>query len=142
MPPTTVLIYGNPEGGTPLMIAAPDFALELPLRVLVREEVSKTYVTLNSSNSFEGKHDLPPGMATEVRSSGKAHRLHGICGSSGQITGRGFGLQAWTQGMRKMPADVQLSEIDENRDGLARYLLLASERKNTKTTNNGDTMVQ
>jgi uncharacterized protein (DUF302 family) len=36
MPPTTVLIYGNPKGGTPLMLAAPDFALELPLRVLVR----------------------------------------------------------------------------------------------------------
>jgi uncharacterized protein (DUF302 family) len=64
MPPTTVLIYGNPEGGTPLMIAAPDFALELPLRVLVREETGKTYVTLNSSDSLEGKHDLPPGMAT------------------------------------------------------------------------------
>jgi uncharacterized protein (DUF302 family) len=63
MPPTTVLIYGNPKGGTPLMIAAPDFALELPLRVLVREEAGKTNVTLNSSDSLEGKHDLPPGMA-------------------------------------------------------------------------------
>jgi uncharacterized protein (DUF302 family) len=63
MPPTTVLTYGNPKGGTPLMIAAPDFALELPLRVLVREEAGKTYVTLNSSDSLEGKHDLPPGMA-------------------------------------------------------------------------------
>jgi uncharacterized protein (DUF302 family) len=38
MPPTTVLVYGNPKGGTPLMLAAPDFALELPLRVLVRED--------------------------------------------------------------------------------------------------------
>ncbi|MGO4513398.1 DUF302 domain-containing protein [Bradyrhizobium sp. MOS001] len=37
MPPTTVLIYGNPKGGTALMLAAPDFALELPLRLLVRE---------------------------------------------------------------------------------------------------------
>jgi len=37
MPPTTVLIYGNPAGGTPLMLAAPLAALDLPLRVLVRE---------------------------------------------------------------------------------------------------------
>lgn len=37
MPPTTVLIYGSPAGGTPLMLAAPLAALELPLRVLLRE---------------------------------------------------------------------------------------------------------
>jgi uncharacterized protein (DUF302 family) len=37
MPPTTVLIYGSPAGGTPLMLAAPLAALDLPLRVLVRE---------------------------------------------------------------------------------------------------------
>jgi uncharacterized protein (DUF302 family) len=37
MPPTMVLIHGNPKGGTPLMLAAPDFAVELPLRVLIRE---------------------------------------------------------------------------------------------------------
>ena len=37
MPPTVVLIYGNPKGGTPLMLAAPQAALDLPLRVLVRE---------------------------------------------------------------------------------------------------------
>lgn len=38
MPPTLVLIYGNPRGGTPVMLAAPRAALELPLRVLVREQ--------------------------------------------------------------------------------------------------------
>ena len=37
MPPTTVLIYGNPKGGTPVMLEAPVAALDLPLRVLVRE---------------------------------------------------------------------------------------------------------
>jgi uncharacterized protein (DUF302 family) len=37
MPPTLVLIYGNPRGGTPIMLAAPQAALDLPLRVLVRE---------------------------------------------------------------------------------------------------------
>jgi uncharacterized protein (DUF302 family) len=37
MPPTTVLIYGSPKGGTPVMVAAPLAALDLPLRVLVRE---------------------------------------------------------------------------------------------------------
>jgi len=40
MPPTEVLIYGNPKGGTPIMLAAPQAALDLPLRVLVREDPS------------------------------------------------------------------------------------------------------
>ena len=37
MPPTTVLTYGHPKGGTPIMLAAPLTALDLPLRVLVHE---------------------------------------------------------------------------------------------------------
>jgi uncharacterized protein (DUF302 family) len=37
MPPTTVLLYGSPRGGTPIMQAHPRAALDLPLRVLVRE---------------------------------------------------------------------------------------------------------
>ena len=38
MPPATVLIYGHPKGGTPVMLAAPQAALDLPLRVLARED--------------------------------------------------------------------------------------------------------
>ena len=38
MPPTVVLLYGSPKGGTPVMLAAPAAALDLPLRVLVRED--------------------------------------------------------------------------------------------------------
>jgi uncharacterized protein (DUF302 family) len=38
MPPTMVLIYGNPKGGTPVMLAHPDAALDLPLKLLVREQ--------------------------------------------------------------------------------------------------------
>lgn len=67
MPPTTVLVYGNPKGGTPLMVAAPDFALELPLRVLIREgEHGKVYVTYNSSTTLEGKQGLPAGMTAKL----------------------------------------------------------------------------
>ncbi len=38
MPPTVVLLYGHARGGTPVMLAAPQAALDLPLRVLVRED--------------------------------------------------------------------------------------------------------
>ena len=67
MPPTTVLIYGDPRSGTPLMLSAPDFALELPLRLLVREgEHGKTYVTYNPAATLEGKHGLAAGMAQKL----------------------------------------------------------------------------
>jgi uncharacterized protein (DUF302 family) len=38
MPPAVLLIYGHPKGGTPMMLAAPLAALDLPLRVLVHED--------------------------------------------------------------------------------------------------------
>jgi len=44
MPKTRVLIFGSARAGTPLMLAAPDIALELPLRVLVREEADGSVV--------------------------------------------------------------------------------------------------
>ena len=47
MPPTIVLLYGNPRGGTPIMLAAPVAALDLPLRVLVREVESGTSVSFH-----------------------------------------------------------------------------------------------
>jgi uncharacterized protein (DUF302 family) len=37
MPPNTVLLYGNPKAGTPIMLEAPGAALDLPLRLLLRE---------------------------------------------------------------------------------------------------------
>lgn len=64
MAPTTLLIYGNPRGGTPLMVAAPDFALELPLKVLVREtDQAQVMVVYRPASSFEGTHGLPTGAA-------------------------------------------------------------------------------
>ncbi len=39
MPPTMLLIYGHPKGGTPIMLDTPATALDLPLRVLVRENI-------------------------------------------------------------------------------------------------------
>ena len=47
MPPTIVLLYGNPKGGTPIMLAAPAAALDLPLRVLVRAVEAGTSVSFH-----------------------------------------------------------------------------------------------
>ncbi len=67
LPPTTLVIYGNPKGGTPLMLAAPDFSIELPLRLVVRQAASgAVYVIYQPANTLEGRHGLPPGMATPL----------------------------------------------------------------------------
>ena len=50
MRPTKLLIFGNPKGGTPLMIASPSIAIDLPLKILVWEDESgKVWVSYNSS---------------------------------------------------------------------------------------------
>ena len=70
MPPTILIIYGNPKGGTPLMRAAPDFAIELPLRVLVREDSEgRTFAVFPLAIFLEGKHGLPAGMAARLSKS-------------------------------------------------------------------------
>ena len=67
MPPTTLLLYGNPRGGTPLMLAAPDFGIELPLKLLVREEAGgKVLVVYTPATALEGRHDLPGGLAAKL----------------------------------------------------------------------------
>ena len=67
MPPTTLIVYGNPRGGTPLMIAAPDFAIELPLKVLVREDgEGRVLVVYIPASSLEGRHGLPAGLAVRL----------------------------------------------------------------------------
>jgi uncharacterized protein (DUF302 family) len=67
MPPTTVLVYGNPAIGTALMLATPDIALELPLRVLIREGLDgKTYVVFNTAETLKGRHGLPADMARRL----------------------------------------------------------------------------
>ena len=41
MPPTKLLIFGSPKAGTPLMLAAPSIAIDLPLKILVWEDSAR-----------------------------------------------------------------------------------------------------
>jgi uncharacterized protein (DUF302 family) len=67
MPKTVVLIFGNARGGTPLMLAAPDIALELPLRILVRERdethVDLVYIDPERLTAAFGIGELAPAIA-------------------------------------------------------------------------------
>jgi len=60
MPPTKLLIFGNPKGGTPLMLAAPSAALDLPLKILVAEDSDgKVWISYNSPEYLKERHGLP-----------------------------------------------------------------------------------
>src|ERR1700740_1162661 len=60
MRPTKLLIFGSPKAGTPLMLAAPSIAIDLPLKILVREDAEgKTHVSYNSPEYLKQRHGLP-----------------------------------------------------------------------------------
>lgn len=67
MPPTTLLLFGNPRSGTPIMLAAPDFALELPLKVLVREEAeNRVFVVYAPTSALVRRYGLSIDMADRL----------------------------------------------------------------------------
>jgi uncharacterized protein (DUF302 family) len=60
MPPTKLLIFGNPKGGTPLMIAAPTIAIDLPMKLLVSQDANgKVWISYNSPAYLQARHGLP-----------------------------------------------------------------------------------
>ncbi len=61
MPPTKLLIFGSPKAGTPVMLAAPSIALDLPLKILVSQDNSgKVWVSYNSPDYLRERHAVPP----------------------------------------------------------------------------------
>lgn len=52
MQPATVIVFGNPKAGTPLMIQEPTFALQLPLKVLVTQVGDEVLVSFNDTKAM------------------------------------------------------------------------------------------
>ena len=60
MRPTKLLIFGNPKAGTPVMLAAPSIAIDLPLKILVWEdEAGKAWISYNSAEYLSSRHNVP-----------------------------------------------------------------------------------
>ncbi len=60
MRPTKLLIFGSPKAGTPVMLAAPSIAIDLPLKILVWEdETGKAWVSYNSADYLRSRHNVP-----------------------------------------------------------------------------------
>ena len=60
MPPTKLVIFGNPKAGTPLMLAAPSSAIDLPVKILVAEDGSgRVSVSWNDAGYLKNRHGFP-----------------------------------------------------------------------------------
>jgi uncharacterized protein (DUF302 family) len=67
MPKTQVVIFGNPKGGTPLMLAAPSIAIDLPLKLLVREDVERqVWISYWSAQALLKRHGLAKSFAANI----------------------------------------------------------------------------
>ncbi len=67
MPPAEVLIYGSPKGGTPIMLAVPQVALDLPLRVLVREDShGRTFIAFHPAAAMLRQAGVPEDLAARL----------------------------------------------------------------------------
>jgi uncharacterized protein (DUF302 family) len=67
MPPTKLLVFGNPKAGTPLMIATPSAAIDLPLKILVWEDAQgKTWVSYNSPEYLQQRHGFPADLLQNI----------------------------------------------------------------------------
>jgi uncharacterized protein (DUF302 family) len=64
---TKLLIFGNPKAGTPLMLATPSIAIDLPLKILIWEDTQgKVWVSYNSPTYLQERHGLPPDLLQNI----------------------------------------------------------------------------
>jgi uncharacterized protein (DUF302 family) len=71
MRPTKVLIFGSPKAGTPVMVAAPSIAIDLPLKVLIAEdENGKVWIIYNSPEYLQERHGVPPELLKNLAGAG------------------------------------------------------------------------
>lgn len=67
MRPTQLLIFGNPKSGTPLMVASPSVAIDLPLKALIWQDAdAKVWLSYNSPNYLKQRHALPDNLMQNI----------------------------------------------------------------------------
>ncbi|HEX3922825.1 MAG TPA: DUF302 domain-containing protein [Streptosporangiaceae bacterium] len=64
---TTLVIFGSPAAGTPVMVASPLAALDLPLKVLIWADNEQTNVTYYAPDSVAARHHLSPDLAARLQ---------------------------------------------------------------------------
>ena len=71
MHPTQVIIFGSPKAGTPVMVASPTLAIDLPLKALVWEGAGgKVWVSYNSAEYLKQRHNIPDDLVKNLAAIG------------------------------------------------------------------------
>ena len=67
MPPTKLVLFGSPKAGTPLMLAAPSTAIDLPLKILVRQDAAgQVWVAYNTPAYLRARHGFPEQLLPNI----------------------------------------------------------------------------
>src|SRR6266516_8183272 len=67
MRPTKLLIFGSPKAGTPLMLAAPSVAIDLPLKILIWEDrEGRAWLSYNSPAYLQERHGVPEALLPNI----------------------------------------------------------------------------
>lgn len=71
MRPTQLIIFGSPRSGTPVMVASPTIAIDLPLKTLIWEDdAGKVWVSYNNPEYLQQRHNVPAELAKNISGAG------------------------------------------------------------------------
>jgi uncharacterized protein (DUF302 family) len=71
MQPTQLILYGSPKGGTPVMVASPTIAIDLPLKALIWEDgEGKVWVSYNNPEYLRQRHNVPVDLVKNISAAG------------------------------------------------------------------------
>jgi uncharacterized protein (DUF302 family) len=67
MQPTELLLFGSPKSGTPMMIASPSLAIDLPLKALAWQDVDgAVWLSYNSPEYLQQRHEIPESLLQNI----------------------------------------------------------------------------
>ena len=67
MPITKLVIFGDPKAGTPVMLASPSSAIDLPLKILVSEDSEGgVWIAYNSTDYLQARHGFPKALTANI----------------------------------------------------------------------------
>jgi uncharacterized protein (DUF302 family) len=76
MHPTRLILFGSPKGGTPVMVASPTIAIDLPLKALIWEDAGgKVWVSSNSPEYLQQRHNVPADLVKNISAAGPLLQL-------------------------------------------------------------------
>lgn len=71
MRPTELIIFGSPKAGTPLMLASPTLAIDLPLKALAWEDSDgKVWLSYNTAEYLQKRHNIPASLVKNIAGTG------------------------------------------------------------------------